>query len=140
MADDLQRFLNAQQSSFPTALSEIRNGHKESHWMWFIFPQLKGLGRSPNALYYGINGIDEAANYLEHPILGLRLIEISQILLTLSTNNATKIFGTPDDLKLHSCMTLFSLIPGADPVFAQVLQKFFAGKLDTSTLSLLDKF
>jgi uncharacterized protein (DUF1810 family) len=137
MKDDLLRFIDAQKGSFDAALTEIRDGRKRSHWMWFIFPQLRGLGHSYNATFYGIADKAEASAYLSHPTLGPRLIEISRALLTLPGNNATAVMGSPDDLKLRSCMTLFSMLPGADPVFRQVLDKYFKGQSDEWTLAML---
>jgi len=133
----LNRFTDAQRSAYATALSEIRNGRKRSHWMWFIFPQIQGLGFSEAARYYGIKDINEAKAYLNHPVLGGRLIEISNELLKLESHNASEIFGSPDDLKLRSCMTLFASVPGADPVFHSVLDKFFGGIKDIKTLQIL---
>ena len=135
---DLQRFHKAQQFDYPVALGEIKNGRKESHWMWYIFPQLKELGYSSTAKYYGLTK-DEAKAYINDEILKSRLIEISQALLELTSNNATEILGYPDDLKLKSCMTLFSEIAPEVEVFDQVLQKFFSGKKDDKTLKLLGK-
>ena len=135
---DLQRFHKAQKFDYPVALGEIKNGRKESHWMWYIFPQLKELGYSSTAKYYGLTK-DEAKAYINDEILKSRLIEISQALLELTSNNATEILGYPDDLKLKSCMTLFSEITPELEVFDQVLQKFFSGKKDDKTLKLLGK-
>ena len=135
---DLQRFHKAQIFDYPVALGEIKNGRKESHWMWYIFPQLKELGYSSTAKYYGLTK-DEAKAYIKDKILKSRLLEISQVLLELTSNNATEIFGYPDDLKLKSCMTLFSEIAPEIEVFDQVLQKFFSGKKDDKTLKLLGK-
>ena len=135
---DLQRFHIAQKFDYPVALGEIKNGQKESHWMWYIFPQLKELGYSSTAKYYGLTK-DEAKAYINDEILKSRLIEISQALLELTSNNATEILGYPDDLKLKSCMTLFSEIVPELEVFDQVLQKFFSGKKDDKTLKLLEK-
>lgn len=133
----LNRFLKAQESSYTSALNEIKSGKKLSHWMWFIFPQIAGLGRSEIARHYAIADAKEAISYLAHPVLGQRLVEISRELLNLTTSNATEVFGTPDDLKLRSSMTLFASLPAADPVFKQVLNKFYEGKPDEKTLALL---
>jgi uncharacterized protein (DUF1810 family) len=139
MADKgLSRFLEAQNQLYLTALSEIKNGSKQSHWMWFIFPQLKGLGRSENASYFGIDGRKEAVCYLEHPVLGKHLIEISQALMQVDGKTANQIFGAPDDMKLRSCMTLFAALEHTHPVFGQVLEKYFEGKTDNLTLELLE--
>ena len=135
---DLQRFHKAQKFDYPVALGEIKNGRKESHWMWYIFPQLKELGYSSTAKYYGLTK-DEAKAYINDEILKSRLIEISQALLELTSSNASEILGYPDDLKLKSCMTLFSEIAPELEVFDQVLQKFFSGKKDDKTLKLLGK-
>ena len=135
---DLQRFHKAQIFDYPVALGEIKNGRKESHWMWYIFPQLKELGYSSTAKYYGLTN-DEAKAYIKDEILKSRLIEISQVLLELKSNDATEIFGYPDDLKLNSCMTLFSEIVPEIEVFDKVLEKFFSGKKDDKTLKLLEK-
>jgi uncharacterized protein (DUF1810 family) len=137
MKHDLTRFISAQARTYDAALAEIRAGRKRTHWMWFIFPQLKGLGLSSNAVYYGIDALEEAVEYLKHPVLGVRLLEISRALLGLPGNNATVVMGTPDDLKLRSCMTLFARAPGADPVFGQVLDQYFRGEQDAKTLALL---
>ncbi|RYE90564.1 MAG: DUF1810 domain-containing protein [Cytophagaceae bacterium] len=133
----LQRFLDAQRADYATAYAEITAGRKRSHWMWYIFPQIRGLGFSETARYYGITGAAEAAAYLQHPVLGSRLVEISQALLALPGSNATSIMGSPDDLKLRSSMTLFAVVPDTEPVFQAVLDKFFGGVKDAKTLQLL---
>ena len=133
----LERFEKAQAENFSTALAEVKKGQKRSHWMWYIFPQLAGLGRSETAKFYSIADLSEAAAFLEHPVLGNNFLTISRALLALPENNATSIFGQPDDQKLHSSMTLFSLLPGTDPVFQQVLDKYFNGKKDQQTIQLL---
>ena len=135
---NLQRFIDAQRSDFAIALSEIKGGRKQSHWMWYIFPQVLGLGYTSTSILYAIKDLDEATAYLNHEVLGKRLIEISNALLALETNDAHKIFGSPDDMKLRSSMTLFTLVPGADEVFQKVLDKFFDGKKDDRTLQLLE--
>lgn len=134
---NLQRFLDAQQSDYEIALSEIKNGRKRSHWMWYIFPQISGLGFSEVSRFYAIKNIDEAERYLNHPVLGNRLVQISNVLLGLRTDNAKTIFAGPDDLKLKSSMTLFSLLPNADLIFQSVLDKFFSGEKDQKTLQLI---
>ncbi len=134
---NLQRFVDAQKKDYAIALSEIQNGRKRSHWMWYIFPQIQGLGFSSTSKYYSIKNGDEAKAYLEHPVLGKRLIDICNALLSLEGNNATSIFGSPDDVKLKSSVTLFASLPGADDVFKKVLAKFFAGKEDKATLEKL---
>lgn len=135
---DLERFIRAQERDYPLALSEIRAGRKKSHWIWYIFPQLRGLGRSHYAGFYGLEDIGEARQYLGHEVLGTRLKEISEALLQLGENNPSKVMGGhPDDWKLCSCMTLFAEISEDNSVFHKVLDKFFDGKMDDKTLSLL---
>ena len=136
---NLSRFCSAQEHSYSIALSEITDGRKQSHWMWYVFPQLKGLGRSPISEYYGITGKGEAKAYLAHPLLGHRLVEISSRLMALESDDALSIFGRPDNGKLKSCMTLFLC---ADPytfVFEDVLRRFFGGMYCERTLSFLEK-
>ena len=139
MDDNLNRFLEAQETDYPVALREIRNGRKTSHWMWYIFPQLRGLGRSQYAHFYGISGRKEAEAYLRHPVLGKRLLEISAALLGLENSSAYRVMGSPDDMKLKSSMTLFASLANTDPVFERVLQKFFNGERDRKTLELMEK-
>jgi uncharacterized protein (DUF1810 family) len=134
---DLDRFVAAQKPVYEQALAELRAGNKQSHWMWYIFPQLRGLGFSATAQHYGIQGESEAQAYARHPVLGPRLVRISEALLALADNNATRILGSPDDMKLKSCMTLFAALPQAHPVFQQVLDKFYQGRPDENTLRLL---
>ena len=135
---NLERFKKAQAKDYLQALEEMKNGHKVSHWMWYIFPQLKGLGYSSISQFYGIDGRAEAKAYIEDEILKKRLIEISETLLGLKSSNATDVMGYPDDLKLKSCMTLFSEIaPGID-CFTKVLEKFFGGEKDKKTLEILN--
>ena len=136
MNNSLDRFLIAQEHSYDTALREIRAGRKRSHWMWYIFPQIAGLGMSYTAQLYSIADIDEARRYIGHPVLGERLIEISRALLTLESSDAGAVMVYPDDLKLRSCMTLFAQVSD-DPVFKAVLDKFYGGRADTRTLELL---
>lgn len=135
---NLERFIAAQKSVYQTALNELKAGKKQSHWMWYIFPQIQGLGYTEISKRYAIQDLDEAAEYLQHRMLGPRLILLSHVLLGLETRDAHKIFGSPDDLKLKSCMTLFSQVPGADPVFELVLKKFFNGLKDHITLKILN--
>jgi uncharacterized protein (DUF1810 family) len=137
MEYDLERFIRAQETDYRTALTEIRNGRKRSHWMWYIFPQIASLGFSSTSKYYSLKNLKEAKAYLDDEILGKRLMEISGVLLNLESNDATRIFGTPDDMKLRSSMTLFSRVEGADPVFQKVLDKFFGGLPDEKTIRLL---
>lgn len=137
MAKDFTRFLDAQNHVYRCALEEIKKGKKISHWMWFIFPQIAGLGHSDTAKYYAINNLDEAAEYLNHPVLSKHLIEIATALLVVNNKTALEIFGRPDDLKLRSSMTLFAEVEGVDSVFQKVLDKYFDGQPDTRTLELL---
>lgn len=134
---NLTRFLSAQQSIYPQVLKELRNGEKTSHWMWLIFPQIEGLGHSATAKYYSIKSIEEAKEYIEHPILGVRLLECSNILLNINSKTADDIFGYPDNLKLKSCMTLFNVIAPEQKVFADVLKKYFDEEHDQKTLDIL---
>jgi len=133
----LARFLDAQQADYQTALSEIKNGRKRSHWMWYIFPQIHGLGFSETSKFYAIKDATEAEEYLAHPVLGSRLVEISSELLKQQGNDAYRIFGSPDDMKLKSSMTLFAALRATTPVFQQVLDKFYGGAKDSKTLQLL---
>ena len=137
MENGLERFVEAQSRDYETALREIRGGRKRSHWMWYIFPQLRGLGYSSTAQFYGIRDLQEARDYMAHPLLGPRLLEISEALLGLETDNPGAVMGYPDDLKLCSCMTLFELAAPEQPVFARVLEKYYAGRRDQRTLTLL---
>jgi uncharacterized protein (DUF1810 family) len=134
---NLQRFLDAQATDYAPALAEIKSGRKRSHWMWYIFPQIQGLGFSDISRHYALRDLAEAAAYLKHPVLGSRLAEISTALLGLASSDANRVFGSPDDLKLKSSMTLFAAVPGADAVFEQVLAKFFGGVRDGKTLQLV---
>jgi uncharacterized protein (DUF1810 family) len=137
MSHSLSRFIDGQRSVYAQALMEIRAGRKQSHWMWFIFPQLAGLGHSEMARYYGIRDLQEATAYLQHPVLGARLKEISAALLLIHDKTAIEIFGTPDDLKLRSCMTLFAQVPGAPFIFEQVLARYYRQQPDSATMLLL---
>ena len=140
MSKSLSRFLIAQETVYYIALAEIKSGRKQSHWMWYIFPQLKGLGFSDTARFYGIEDRKEAEAYLEHPLLGVRLREVCGELLKLPDSNPQAIFGSPDDMKLKSCATLFLLIqPTDDSVFKSILDKFFDGAIDRKTEELLGK-
>ena len=134
---DLQRFNDAQESIYAQALNELKAGQKRTHWMWFIFPQVAGLGSSPLAIRYAINSRDEAQVYLDHQFLGSRLRECAAALLDVQGKTASQIMGFPDDLKLKSSMTLFASLPNADPVFRQVLERYFGGEQDEKTLRLL---
>lgn len=135
----LTRFLDAQNQVYLNALSEIRKGKKQTHWMWFIFPQLKGLGRSSTADYYGLTDLEEASAYLQHPVLGKHLVQIASALLELQGKTASDIFGSPDDMKLRSSMTLFSQVENVDPVFQKVLDKYFSGNPDELTLKIVQQ-
>ena len=133
----IKKFLDAQENDYRQALQEIRRGQKQSHWIWYIFPQLKSLGRSETAKYYGISNLEEARAYLAEPTLRSRLIEISEALLGLSENDPRRVMGYPDDLKLRSSMTLFAAADPDCPVFQQVLDKYFNSEPDPLTLKLL---
>ncbi len=136
--DGLERFLRAQERDYATALAEIRAGRKRSHWMWYIFPQLRGLGHSGMADYYGIEDMDEAKRYLAQPVLRARLEEIGAALLALEGSDPSAVMGWPDDVKLRSCMTLFARADGApDSVYRRVLGKYYGGVEDAATLRLL---
>ena len=137
MENSLQRFIDAQEKDYETALAEISQGRKRSHWIWYIFPQIQGLGFSETSKFYAIKNIDEAAEYLKHPVLGERLIRICHALIKNPGDDANKIFGSPDDMKLKSSMTLFAALPGTDPVFQTVLDKFFNGTRDSKTIEIL---
>ncbi|WP_088893505.1 DUF1810 domain-containing protein [Leptolyngbya ohadii] len=134
---NLNRFLQAQEEDFTRALAEVKQGQKQTHWMWYIFPQLEGLGYSSNARYYGIKTLAEARAYLEHPILGLRLIEITEAVLKVEGRSAYDIFGSPDDRKLQSCATLFAAVSPVGSVFDRLLDQYFDGEHDSKTLRLL---
>lgn len=136
---DLQRFLKAQERDYETALKEIRNGRKLSHWIWYIFPQVKGLGISSTSEYFGIEDIEEARAYLDNKTLKTRLLEISTALLDLDTNDARQVMGSPDHLKLRSSMTLFAVADPDIPVFREVLDKYYDGIMDEKTLNIVNK-
>ncbi len=136
MAYNLSRFHKAQQGSFETALAEIRSGRKRSHWIWYIFPQIQGLGFSSTAQYYAIENLEEAKAYLADPVLRERLLEISNALLALDSCDPSEVMGYPDDLKLRSSMTLFSLAEPECTVFRDVLEKFYDGQEDSRTIAL----
>ena len=134
---DLQRFVKAQEWVYERALGEMRRGHKQSHWMWFIFPQFDGLGFSPTTKLYSIKSITEAQAYLAHPTLGPRLLECTSAVLAHAGRSAAAIFGSPDDVKLRSSMTLFASVSPDDSVFHQVLGQFYGGQPDPQSLQLL---
>jgi len=136
---DLARFTRAQEGVYDQALAELRRGQKETHWMWFIFPQIDGLGRSPTARQFAIKSVEEARAYLNHAVLGRRLLECSQALLNIPGKSAAQVFGFPDDLKLKSCMTLFARVSGPDSPFERVLSKYFKGQPDHRTIELLNE-
>ena len=135
----LDKYVSAQARDYDDALREIRSGRKRSHWIWYIFPQLDGLGYSPTAQYYGIRDLEQAKDYMAHPVLGPRLVEISGALLSLPGSNPSAVMGYPDDLKLCSCMTLFELAAPDEPVFGRVLEKYYGGRRDRMTLNLLGR-
>ena len=132
----LERFIEAQRHIYQEALYEVKQGKKESHWMWYVFPQIQGLGFSPTAEFYAIKDLNEAEEYLNHPKLSVRMFEICEALLQLPNISAEEIFGFPDCLKLKSSMTLFYCV-NADSIFRQVLEKFYDGELDEKTLEIL---
>ena len=134
---DLTRFIKAHSADFDTALQEIRAGRKRTHWMWYIFPQIAGLGTSPNATFFAIKDQAEAAAFLRDDYLGGHLRTITEALLALPTDSAYRVFGTPDDVKLRSSMTLFALVAEQDSVFHKVLGKYFGGVPDKKTLTIL---
>jgi uncharacterized protein (DUF1810 family) len=133
----LQRFVSAQDGIYEEVLAELRSGHKRTHWMWFIFPQIQGLGSSATSKYYAITSRDEARAYLDHPVLGKRLVECIQALLSVHGRSASAIFGFPDDMKLKSSMTLFDAVSARGSVFSQVLDRYFQGQRDRKTLDIL---
>lgn len=134
---NLKRFVLAQAGVFEQVVAELRAGRKMSHWMWFIFPQIQGLGRSPTAMEYAISGRDEARAYLEHPLLGSRLKECTRLVLQVQKRSAADIFGSPDDMKFRSCMTLFAKVSTGDDIFVRALEKYFGGAPDRLTLDRL---
>ncbi|KFE46122.1 DUF1810 domain-containing protein [Pseudomonas congelans] len=138
-AYNLQRFVDAQQPLFQQVLTELDAGQKRSHWMWFVFPQIQGLGRSDTARHYAITDLAEARAYLQHPVLGPRLEQCAGIIAPQVERSARQIFSSPDDMKLHSSMTLFSIAAPERPVFQQVLDTFFGGEQDAMTVRLLSR-
>ena len=136
---DLQRFLDAQEDSYATACAELRAGRKRSHWMWFIFPQVAGLGISPTAQFYGIRSRAEATAYLAHAVLGPRLVEVTEVMLAHGGRDVRSILGTPDDLKFCSCMTLFEVVSDHGGAFSQALEHCCGGVRDARTLELLGR-
>jgi uncharacterized protein (DUF1810 family) len=134
---DLQRFVDAQARVYDTVLGELRDGRKRSHWMWFVFPQLRGLGSSPTAVRFAISSIDEARAYLAHGLLGPRLRECTGLVAAIDGRSAEEIFGWPDDMKLRSSMTLFARAADDNAAFVAVLEKFYGGEEDSATLARL---
>ncbi len=132
---NLQRFVEAQAQVIDSVQRELASGHKRTHWMWFVFPQLRGLGRSPTAQFYGLDGLEEGRAYLAHPVLGPRLLECTALVNKVEGKSALQIFGSPDDLKFRSSMTLFSRLQPAP--FDEALQRYFGGEPDALTLELL---
>ena len=133
----LERFVEAQDRVYASVREELAAGNKTSHWMWFVFPQLKALGRSTIARHFGIASRDEALAYLQHPVLGQRLKECTTLVLAVGDKTAHEIFGSPDDLKFRSCMTLFAQVAPDELVFSRALKRFFEGQTDEMTLNLL---
>jgi len=136
---NLNRFIIAQDKVYNTVLAELRSGEKRTHWMWFIFPQIEGLGYTSTSIYYAIKNREEAREYWDHPILGPRLLECSEAVLAVQGFTASDIFGYPDYLKLKSSMTLFASVAGSDSVFSRILDKYYNGEQDARTLELLEK-
>ncbi|HET9308652.1 MAG TPA: DUF1810 domain-containing protein [Candidatus Sulfotelmatobacter sp.] len=134
---NLDRFVQAQDGAFDRALRELRSGVKMGHWMWFIFPQIKGLGRSPISIEFAISSPDEARAYLQHSVLGPRLKECTQLVLLVEGRSVEEIFGSPDDMKFRSSMTLFAQVSPDDDIFLRALQKYFGGVPDRLTLDRL---
>ena len=135
---NLQRFVTAQQTCFEQVRSELRDGRKTSHWIWFVFPQIKGLGRSETSRKFAISSREEAQAYLNHPILGPRLLECTRLVTRLVGRSAVDIFGSPDDLKFRSCMTLFSVVSD-NKVFKDALNQYFGGEPDDLTIEILKR-
>jgi uncharacterized protein (DUF1810 family) len=133
----LSRFIEAQTATYDTALAELSRGQKTSHWMWFVFPQIAGLGHSPTARFYALANLDEARAYLAHPVLGPRLVDAVEAILALPGRDANAVFGAPDDLKLRSSLTLFRAADPDEPTFQRALDKYFAGQADPLTLERL---
>ncbi len=136
---DLSRFVYAQEGVYERALSELKNGQKRTHWMWFIFPQIDGLGYSSTAKRYSIKSIEEARQYLNHPVLGKRLMECTEAVIALKVGSVAEIFGYPDDMKFKSSMTLFEKIAGSGSIFSVALDSYCRGERDAATLRLIEK-
>ena len=135
---DVSRFVSAHKKSYLQAYLELKTGKKMGHWMWYIFPQIQGLGFSETAEYYAVKNIEEAKTYMHHPILQTHMIELCSILLELNTNDAHKVFGSPDDLKLHSSMTLFAIACPEYDIFQKVIDKYYDGDKDDNTIVILE--
>jgi uncharacterized protein (DUF1810 family) len=138
-AFDLQRFVDAQDPVYPQVLQELRAARKRTHWMWFVFPQLAALGMSSMARHYGLSGMAEARAYLAHPVLGLRLRECCEALLANGASDPHAVFGSPDDLKLRSCLTLFAAADPGEALFVKVLDRYYGGEPDARTIALLGR-
>lgn len=139
MDSDLDKFVTAQARDYAGALEEMKKGRKQGHWIWYVFPQITGLGMSSTSMQYAIKDLEQANRYFQHPVLGKRLIETANAVLAVEGKTANQIMGTPDDLKLRSSMTLFSMVKNADPVFQAVLDKYFDGEPDQKTVAILHK-
>jgi uncharacterized protein (DUF1810 family) len=136
---DLDRFTAAQEGVYDTVIAELKSGRKRTHWIWFIFPQIDGLGYSATSKHFAIRSSEEARHYLDHPVLGKRLLECSEAVLAVEGRTVSEIFGYPDDLKLKSSMTLFAHVADSGSVFARVLDKYFHGEQDARTIDLLER-
>lgn len=140
---ELEKFIDAQDNgysfgeTYATALAEMKHGHKDTHWMWYVFPQIQGLGLSGTTAYFSIKDLDEAKDYYNHPVLGQRLIEITSVLLDIESSDPVQVFGIPDAFKLRSCMTLFKYAAPENDLFQHVLEKFCQGEVDYKTLEIL---
>ena len=133
----LQRFISAQEEVYEHVLKELQHGQKRSHWMWYIFPQMDGLGVSAMSRFYAIKSIDEARAYLQHPILGKRLIECSRTVWLIKNRSVREIFGSPDDMKFKSCMTLFEIVAPSNSIFTKLLEDLFSNERDNKTVQLI---
>jgi len=136
---NLERFVEAQKPNYSEILGELLYGQNRTHWMWFVFPQIAGLASSETARYFAITCLDEAKAYLSHPILGERLLECTKVVNQLKERTANQIFGSPDDLKFRSCMTLFELVAGRESEFSKAIEKYYCGQRDIATLKLVNK-
>ncbi|MGB3508233.1 MAG: DUF1810 domain-containing protein [Microcoleaceae cyanobacterium] len=136
---DLSRFISAQERIYENVIAELKSGKKRTHWMWYIFPQIDGLAKSKTSKHYAIKSIEEARQYLNHPVLGRRLLECAEIVFAIERSSISEIFGYPDDLKFQSCMTLFSCLAESESVFVGILDKYFNGERDFKTLQILEQ-